>query len=31
LRLYITGMLVRDVPDKDVEKMVKTNPANLIY
>ena len=31
MRLYITGMLVRDVPDKDVEKMVKTNPSNLLY
>ena len=31
MRLYITGMLVRDVPDKDVEKMVKINPANLLY
>jgi hypothetical protein len=31
LRLYITGMLARDISDKEVEKMVKTNPANLLY
>jgi len=31
MRLYITGMLVRDVPDKDVAKMVKTNPGALLY
>jgi hypothetical protein len=31
MRLYITGMLVRDVPYKDVEKMVKTNPSSLLY
>lgn len=31
MRLYITGMLVRDVPDKDVEKMVKLNASSLLY
>jgi predicted TIM-barrel fold metal-dependent hydrolase len=31
MRLYITGMLVRDVPEKDVEKMVKTNASTLLY
>lgn len=31
LRLYITGMLEHGVSDKDVEKMVKTNPGNLLY
>lgn len=31
MRMFITGMLVRDVPDKDIEKMVKINPGELIY
>jgi hypothetical protein len=31
MRLYITGMLVRDVPERDVEKMVKTNASTLLY
>lgn len=31
LRVFITGMLDRGIPDKDVEKMVKTNPQNLLY
>lgn len=31
MRLYITGMLVREIPDRDVEKMVKTNPSHLLY
>ena len=31
MRLYITGMLVRDVPERDVGKMVKTNPSTLLY
>ena len=31
MRLYITGMLVRDIPDKDVAKIVKTNAASLLY
>ncbi len=31
MRTYITGMLDRDIPDKDVEKMVKTNPRKLLY
>lgn len=31
LRLMVTALLVHGVPDKDVEKMVKTNPATLVY
>jgi len=31
MRLYITEMLVRGIPDKDVEKMVKTNATALYY
>jgi len=31
LRLMITALLVAGVPDKDVELMVKTNPATLLY
>ncbi len=31
MRAYITGMLLHDIPDKDVEKMVKTNPRKLLY
>ena len=31
LRLMITQLLIAGVPDKDVEKMVKTNPATLVY
>ncbi len=31
MRLFITGMLTRGISDKDVEKMVKTNPATLLY
>jgi hypothetical protein len=31
MRIFITGMLVRDVLDKDIEKMVKINPGELIY
>jgi predicted metal-dependent TIM-barrel fold hydrolase len=31
LRLFITGMLMRGIPDEDVEKMVKTNPSQLLY
>lgn len=31
MRLFITGMLTRGIPDKDVEKMVKTNAGNLLY
>ena len=31
MRLFITGMLMRGIPDKDVEKMVKTNPRDLLY
>jgi len=31
LRLMITALLVHGVPDKDVEKMVKTNPTTLLY
>ncbi len=30
-RTYITGMLTHDIPDKDVEKMVKTNARELLY
>jgi len=30
-RAYITGMLLHDIPDKDVEKMVKTNARRLLY
>ena len=30
-RAYITGMLTRGIPDKDVEKMVKTNAKKLWY
>ena len=28
---FVTGMLTRGVPDKDVEKMIKVNPAELLY
>jgi hypothetical protein len=28
---YITGMLTHGIPDKDVEKMVKTNARELLY
>ncbi|HSR13907.1 MAG TPA: DUF6282 family protein [Thermodesulfobacteriota bacterium] len=31
LRLFITGMLTRGIPDRDVEKMVKTNAMKLLY
>ena len=31
LRLMITELLIAGIPDKDVEKMVKTNPATLVY
>ncbi len=31
LRLFITGMLTRGIPDKDVEKMVKTNAREMLY
>jgi microsomal dipeptidase-like Zn-dependent dipeptidase len=31
LRLMITELLLHGIPDKDVEKMVKTNPATLVY
>ena len=31
MRLFITGMLMRGIPDNDVEKMVKTNPGELLY
>ena len=31
MRLFITGMLMRGIPDNDVEKMVKTNPSELLY
>lgn len=31
LRLFITGMLTRGIADKDVEKMLKTNPSALLY
>lgn len=31
MRAYITGMLLHDIPEKEVEKMVKTNPRNLLY
>ncbi len=31
MRLFITGMLMRGIPDQDVEKMVKLNPAKLLY
>jgi len=31
MRLFITGMLMRDIPEKDIEKMVKTNPDKLLY
>jgi len=30
-RAYITGMLTHGIPDKDVEKMVKTNARRLLY
>ena len=30
MRLFITGMLMRGIPDRDVEKMVKTNPSDLL-
>jgi len=31
MRVFIAKMLSAGVPDKDVEKMVKTNPSALIY
>jgi microsomal dipeptidase-like Zn-dependent dipeptidase len=31
MRLFITGMLTRGIPDKNVEKMLKTNARNLLY
>jgi predicted TIM-barrel fold metal-dependent hydrolase len=31
MRLFITGMLTRGIPDGDVEKMVKTNANTLLY
>jgi hypothetical protein len=31
MRLFIAGMLVREVPDRDIEKMVKSNPSALLY
>lgn len=31
LRMIITALLVHGIPDKDVEKMVKINPAKLLY
>jgi hypothetical protein len=31
LRLFITGMLMRGIPDKDVERMVKINPSEMLY
>jgi hypothetical protein len=31
MRLFITGMLFRGIPDHDVEKMVKLNPGELLY
>ena len=31
LRLMITELLLHGIPDKDVERMVKTNPATLVY
>lgn len=31
MRTFIAEMLVRGVPDKDVERMVKTNPTELLY
>lgn len=31
MRLFVTGMLMRDISDKDVEKMVKINPSGLLY
>lgn len=31
MRLFITGMLTRDIPEKDIEKMVKINASALLY
>lgn len=31
MRLLITGMLTRGIPDEDVEKIVKINPSSLLY
>jgi len=31
MRTYIAGMLTHDIPDKDVEKMVRTNARELLY
>jgi hypothetical protein len=31
MRLFITGMLIRDISDNNVEKMVKINPSALLY
>jgi hypothetical protein len=31
MRAYISGMLLHHIPEKDIEKMVKTNPRELLY
>lgn len=31
MRAYISGMLLHGIPEQDVEKMVKTNPRELLY
>ena len=31
MRAYITEMLLQGIPEKDIEKMVKTNPKRLLY
>jgi hypothetical protein len=31
MRMYVAGMLLRGVPEKDVAKMISTNPAKLLY
>ena len=30
-RHFVTGMLTRGIPDGDVERMIKVNPAELLY
>jgi len=31
LRMYVAGMLLRGVSEKDIEKMIQINPARLLY
>ena len=31
MRLFVTGMLTRGIPDEKVERMLKINPDHLLY